>query len=615
MSVNAFAVVLLSMTAALSCRPRATSTVKHVLGEPVRSTDAWQWVDLTSAEYTTIVAPAYGISRDDIIAEKDHKLFERANYIVSQIDQNLRKAYPQDLKNVPKPKAMIVKDPEANAFVSSAAVCLDLGVRLNTNNPARESSTIEVIEINSSGLSIAESPQNPCISSKHDSTQINNIIAWFNQSYHECTLKLGSEGGKPLLIADQNCLMDPMIKTASYAKTARISVTNNWITINTGLFAKFPDKEWMVIPTIAHEMGHYYRAHLTASDSEYGFFYMLSHASPDSKPKPEAGLSDRGIKVSQSQRLLDMPDRLRGQTLHPGVYLFANSVIRSMCARGNIDCAKDCAYIDKRILNSYWQDNLGDYPDDSIPDQNKNVLLDYEARLLTCARSINITSTIQTRGIAQAEIEKSISDFSSIIQPPKKTIFMDALNDLNGQLNKAKATAERAVAEAEDDGLARYTIETEADEFGLEQFIGLGFTAHDWIESDFIFNEDDNLDADEKNAFKECLSAFKNGWKTPDGRPFIPARGGFFEAHPNACYRSYNMSLESSSHQYPTADRPVNISLLKDSDWRYVAKNAKALKKTFAGSDTGSQGQYAKSSRNPMRNCYYRKKPTYQGRR
>jgi hypothetical protein len=95
----------------------------------------------------------------------------------------------------------------------------------------------------------------------------------------------------------EGCAVDPSVKSDHYGSFVYYA-TSKWVTFTTAFIQKI-EKEEHVVALMAHELGHYYRAHMTMPVDRVDFFYALEGDTADGRPVPAPDY------VAQTNAVLD----------------------------------------------------------------------------------------------------------------------------------------------------------------------------------------------------------------------------------------------------------------------------------------------------------------------
>ena len=595
-------ICMAALTLIYACKSRQpNSDLEHTANQPVRGTEAWQWLEVTEAEYHQAIAPYLKLpSKENFIsqfqnsADPASEMTIRMQYWLTNLHHLLKASYPDQLKNVPTPKAIIVRNDDANAFVSPVPVCLDVPVRLNPEIPITAANTLNRISFTTDGefTDDASSGKDPiCVHRKFPREYLVDMVKWFDAKSDGCTVKFEMDPTTHVeeFILSKNCPLDPELEDVAIAKSIVVVTTSNWVTINTGLINQMKDDEWMVLPTIVHELGHYYRSHLTVFPKEYNYFYQMPSTPVAHKPAPDPALKDFGVKVYEHAKILGL-QTVDHQIYHTGLYSAITEMVHRFCKRNADACSRSvsCKELNGILEDGSLSDDLGNFPDEAIPDGKESAYKKFEQLASTCSQNIKLATNRTVGALTYSDIAIVLkhNDLSTVLTVPTNKANLQALlAALQGQMAQAARNADAVIKSAEERKVVRYTIEMEADEFGLEQFVKLGREPNDWLDADFVFNNDPS-EKTVKPTFnsaggnyrgnvdnKTCEKAYHDGWKF-SGRPFIPDRGGFYDPHPNNCFRTYDMGQEIIAHKY--VKRNVTFPTPPGKPWKDLAKLAAA---------------------------------------
>jgi len=163
------------------------SALRHDMDQPVRVSEAYNWIDATDAEYAQQVL---GVDADAILPADD-PLTVRAQYWLDQVDTMLRTRHPDELANVPKPKAAIIRSSTVNAFVAPAAVCYKLPVSLSSDESGDTIKGV-VIDPQTGGIEAWPSSQT-CIKRAPQAGKLKAFVDAFNERSPDCQLAVKDE--------------------------------------------------------------------------------------------------------------------------------------------------------------------------------------------------------------------------------------------------------------------------------------------------------------------------------------------------------------------------------------------------------------------------------------
>ena len=540
------------------------------------------------------------------ISENDI-LNEASQYWLDRLDDLARKTRPEQLANVPKPKAIVVYNKALNAFVSPAFTCVDVGLKNAMNG--KKVGAVFLDFFNSFGLGngavIKYDPNYPC--TKVSVKKFNQLASSFNKQNFRCRM-IGTGSDVSLSSSckvynnhrDVASTLPPKFKTGSvfFLQNA------NWVTIHTGLFANL-DSEEKFVAVIAHELAHYYRTH-SATFEDYDFYYKLLDTNRGMKPRADHALArsgDKAFKAAELKRNIkswEAANRLEAP-VRAELFLGLGSFIAKKCDSAACEDT-NCSEVTKLWKNKKdYQDFLGRYPyseDVSFANVKK-----VDDQILSCLASIPASKTTADSilsEIAQLSVNpvgylpSTASKLAVVVYKEKSLWFKNSgydntkqiYEDLQGHIQFLDDASTTIFARSVKSNLGQYTTEQEADDMSLEFLAGIGVDPISAAKLLFDF-------APAKDQFdgfiygkEKCKELFENNWQNADGEDVTVPIGDYAENHHSGCYRAFNVSreLEEGVHDYEVA----NVNNLGYYDWNELRERAKTLNSRYQFA-TGSE--------------------------
>lgn len=574
--------------ALLSCKSRQTASgLEHTVDDPVRDSGKWQWEELTPDEFFISSAP-YGDlpGRDMFIL--DDPLNKRMMFWLEQFDARLRARAKElgresDFKNVPKPRSIIMKENEANAFVNPVPVCVDVSVRVDPNIAVSDDTTVNYVEFSSEGRVSQASDTPSCVRRQFDDAFINATMNWFNMHSRSCRVNLEENSGhRKVVVVGQGCEKDPELEGIGFARGLVVITTSNWVTVNSGLISFFPEEK-MILPTLAHELGHYYRSHMTTFAGEYNFFYQLTDQNPRERPHPNTQLVSSGEKAVQGSRYLKLAE-VSNQKFHSALFQPMVEIIERYCAVDESRCTDSCGKLFNKIHNEKFDKTMKEFPEEDPTKEAEKLYLSVEKLFTSCAKTITYSAATRRGGyVRSTELKAAIARSKAdqlLTAPTKPKNLFDAFKNLQSQTTGAAETAKQYIQSAFNQRVGYYTDEQEADEFGLEQFVGLGFDPQDFVKSDmFYYSQDDqtNREVWQGVSMAQCSRYRDQHWKDDNGRPFAPPIADYFDSHHSDCYRVFNLDREIEAHRYQREEHARIPQLMEPPKWAELVELAKSM--------------------------------------
>src|SRR5690606_35606566 len=140
-----------------------------------------------------------------------------------------------------------------------------------------------------------------------------------------------------------------------------------------------------------HELGHYYRAHIAAPETQYDFFYQLERRNAPVRPEAEASLNPIGEKAVAASTLLSISNnyaKVPRQKLRSELYFGVGTIIEAVCAQED-DCPSACQEASEYISNSASVQALGTFPFTSS-EAAIEAYPKFESKALACLQNLSL---------------------------------------------------------------------------------------------------------------------------------------------------------------------------------------------------------------------------------
>ncbi len=519
---------------------------------------------------------------------------QRLQFWIDLIDQTMRSRHPNALAPVPRPKAFVIDSKNVNAFQGAVSVCYENPIALPksaANASAAPAISISADLTNSFHLDprmtqtgfipLEKFDARSCISRTLKTLdEAQSFVQWFNSNYSSCKLKAtpGTTGNLPQLSISPSCAN--LGKGPKYSSAQRLMITasSNWIMALTGLIKDYTDEEQMV-SILAHEMGHYYRAHMVAPASDYQYYYRQSTVMPgnDTRPKRPVDpvdaklLSDTGTFIAKTAagfRGYAKPDPV--EHYHPAVFDSIVNAIEaideSQACAPNSDCSKACsaalADLGTHDNNGYFQTT---FPHSPASGDTLSKLKTFEAAVRTCAQNVPVIDGMSQPGKGLGSFEtlqaittasRVVSQFGDLPRDTKGNLTVktldDALEFYNDFTKNADAQLQQNYQKSEQLTLGMYSFEQEADEVGNEILSLIGIPTSKAV--DAVLTLAALLEAKSGHPYppalssQECTALRENDWKDSFGKPVFIHMGDFVDPHHTGCYRAFHFFEETKLH-------------------------------------------------------------------
>lgn len=316
--------------------------------------------------------------------------------------------------------------------------------------------------------------------------------------------------------------------------------------------------EMTAVGVLAHELGHYYRAHMsTLYDHKYQFWYEKDPSVPG---RPVS--AEKQYQLEQRYRnVLQAPKRvpIDGSRYHARMHVLVAALAKAMEARTEPEFV--CANAVSKV--GPWTDAfLMPGPDPLTPAATESYLA-FEGELASCAPKLTLDYGL----IGPDRLESNLA-YGAIFQAGFDSEDFQTLTTLDALLTTATAASEKMdVAEKEmveklrEGKIGLYTTEQEADEVSLDIVTKLGITPGEMLGSwlKFMRAYEDlggkfpETETGELGSAK-CKELVDSGFTEidSDGKsvPVLMTLGALESRHHGECYRAYNLWRENNAHKY-----------------------------------------------------------------
>lgn len=282
----------------VACRSLPTSEPSHKLNDPTLGAKPYNWITITEEEYNSILM--YGHEeefnlRESGLAAVDHPARKRLQELMDAFDTRLRSTYPEQLRDIPKPVAHLILTGASNAVVYNISVCLSRAGYL----PALKDGKTRYwqYEPSTQDFLYDKSPDKPVLCIKR------------NLSDQEASELFERVTGTSANILEKGTLQLPDSLSSRFpadapdraADIALLQVPNA-ITFYAGLLIE--NTEENMVFWVAHELGHYYRAHGMTSKTQFGVYYDLKTKNPGMRPRQTKALADFGSRMEALRAMM-----------------------------------------------------------------------------------------------------------------------------------------------------------------------------------------------------------------------------------------------------------------------------------------------------------------------
>ena len=520
----------------------------------IQGNQPFYWAPSEYADFATSYVSLGGAANPTPVATAD-QLTQRLQTWIDRIDAVVRKeVHDTTGEELVAPKPIVEVLPSGstfNAWVSPVAACT--GVTLAGGDGSTQSYLTSAQVTHGTTFSCVR-PTYPDVSAFR--------TFW---DRHKPACKVGAD----LTVGGTGCAVE---NDAAPGELVMLS-TSPYIHISTDLIAAVGERTLAVV--LAHELGHYYRAHVTdATVQRYNFWYD-SEADRKKVPVPAANAADLQTKYSE---LANGPRTIQAAT--PGKYsarlrTFVLTAVAPLLAErqeSNFVCAAA-----RDALGPWQASMLNGW---GIPTDAIDGYLAFETRLAACAAKLNLTGEVGPASLSYGTVLMSVIDakLGKVTLPFQGATLANVLDAVNAnavKLDKKEASLRAQVAQ---NRIGLYTVEEEADDIALEISARMGIAPTDVLASwqEFMGSIAQAVPESYRQQYLDenssCAAQLATSFTNTDGTPTFVPIGDLSEPHHSDCYRLFNFWREQKLRKY-SIDTPYSFG----DDWATFQAEARTL--------------------------------------
>jgi hypothetical protein len=261
----------------------ALTEANHTAGQPTSASHAWLWANESFEEYWRVgVFPFAGGDRESL--SPDHPVAMRLQFWVDRMDEALRATHGRELANAPRPQIILQNTGVPGAWVAGLDVRWEVPTRRVLTTPMPP-----VLDPNHRATALALKPtgmlgtdSGATLPRSHESHQLDELVRFHNAAFGSCELSLEDQGRE--LLFGAGCTPNRRaVPERGHAFSFR--ATARHVMVSTALTRAFSSEDQMVA-ILAHELGHFYRSHLTMPIDVLNYFYRLDQPA-GGRPPPD----------------------------------------------------------------------------------------------------------------------------------------------------------------------------------------------------------------------------------------------------------------------------------------------------------------------------------------
>ena len=584
------------------------SELFHDANDPTHSTLGYQWGIVGDNDYLEFVAPLIRIS--DNFLPQDNALTLRVQTWIDRFDANLRSKNPEQMIGVPKPKARIILNPSMNAFIAPVPVCHDIEIRFKERSEKPSTEQI-FFDITGGSFELWPSEEIACMPAKDDLSSRNEVAAAMREfnlrAPKGCKITLEKDGDTHFIAPNKACDTDQDLGAFSGSKKLVLLSTADWVNIYAGLITELEEQE--VAGVIAHELGHYYRSHVTAPSALYGLFYQAEKDVLAVRPNGVSSLGSLGKSALASTAMIDTMERFKRvphQKIHSALFMATGEMALAVCKEDK-SCSKACSQLSKETETDDFKQATYLFPLRELNAEGLKGYSNFEELAIECLADIPLETRDEVRGQAMSwddvlykiaspswpgwietdvdvrlAMRRWLRKVSALLPdkaPKGAKDVAGLLKSVSTHLWDEEEAAIKTIQKAYDEHLGYYTDEQEADELGTEWLNDLGLNPKSAVETYLSFGKWMASQGSKPSASlletpaEECQNLYDNGWLDSAGKFKFVAIGNFTDPHHHTCYRAFNVDREIRAHKYKFSGNGKR-GLLSASGWHDLQKIA-----------------------------------------
>ncbi len=250
-----------AILAGTSCSRSSVSDLKHEVNGNLDRQSTWNWVELKTDEdidqkFLPFLLSMTG-ERTFSRAPSDFATTIRLQEWVDAIDKVARRETP-GWDQIPSPKLVLKADVNPNAHASGYVRCLVAPVVWNTSLPVVP--TASLISYAEGGVTAVDEDLG-CTDEVLTPVQMQSFAEWAGGADGHCDFTYNEAEKRLELDLSGNCRVSPEMESIGGANRIAFFATSNVLVVHSGLITSFSEET--VAAVIAHELGHYYRSHIT----------------------------------------------------------------------------------------------------------------------------------------------------------------------------------------------------------------------------------------------------------------------------------------------------------------------------------------------------------------
>ncbi len=273
---------------------RPNSDIKHTVGDVSWDDGRWTYLDLDRNVFIRMNNSTY--------LDESHELSQISTAWVNRLHAAVIKKYPIKMAGIPHPKIIVMKKSSPDAFAAKRrTVSYKLKTKMTIDAVDEPSLKMtQPLYISSNGK-LAHNIFPPEVTIPVDDPA--DYSRWFSKIHAPCTLEKTS-AEEVAWAYGNDCQLESYLTKSQWSPEFVTQAAPNWLIVTSGLFKILPSEESFAA-VLAHELAHYYRAHVVKDTKHYNHCYMLNDPNHSPVEREELKNLCRDLKAGRARGGMD----------------------------------------------------------------------------------------------------------------------------------------------------------------------------------------------------------------------------------------------------------------------------------------------------------------------
>jgi hypothetical protein len=558
--------ILLSVTLD-ACKARGLKNdLKHEIDHPINDNDPSQWSNVTSEDVGLVLAGYNPSIQSHYLAALRTDGDPIVVGLQAQVDKIFLLAtqgHDTKTQSIPKPRIYSFKDNQVNVHAMSVWVALPQVPKLNGQELPLTGRDFYWTSIDRDHAFRYLAASKVLFKSQLESYFATSF--WKNVESPDC---LQFDVGKQkALDFPKKCPMPEEIYPVA------VRTVGNSLIVHDGFLQRLQNPVGLVF-SLAHEMGHYLKAH-SLHPKKYSYLYHQGPRAMPGKPVPDPGLVDFQNRLNEASLIVkDYLELLQKTQIdaNPFELIFLTQIIgfvkdNSKCGTDR-DCQAKCQPAFDVVKDSRWQSYFTFGLEPARRSIVESLAKELSIKGVSCLSGIelrqdvvgsSVSSPMSHAFLTREELSRVVQIDVRFLHELKElkepTITLsDAMRQVVASKKVAIETAQSVLEEADSKKFGWYTVEQEADELAVEWMVALGYSKQEilaGVESVFRLEESQRVPL----VHKSNLHRLSMGPTMDECKRLIAGDSNivvspyqFYDAHHSGCYRYWNILREFEAH-------------------------------------------------------------------